>query len=1125
VSATALSEVRDSATREGPGVPPPSALATRTGLGWLALVALLVFLTAWGGIALTRETGRIATIWFANAVLLAAVLRTAPGSRLALYGAGFLANLAANVGSGDGPLTAAALALLNSGEVALAAVLLRRLVPDLDLARPRGLAIFCLVALGPAPAASALLAASYLALVQDASFFQTLITWYPADALGLVIFTPLLLAARRDELAALVAPARIAGTLGVLAAVIGTVVLVFAQTRYPLLFLLFPMFALAAFRLGFSGTVAVIILIAGLALGFTIGGAGPLALISGDFREQVLVLQGFLAVAVLMALQIAAVLTERARLVTALREAKENAERIEAERRASEERLRLTLDNMDQGLMMVDAEGRLPLYNRRARELLDLPADLMDRRPTGEEVIAYQTAQGEFEGINDHARRRLLPSATGEGHSIYERERPNGTVLEIRTAPLPGGGVVRTYTDITARRAAERAVEESEALYRLMAENSSDMIGRSSFEGIRRYVSSASTRILGYTPEELIGTRAFDYIHPDDLDRALAATRLVATGAQERGACTYRCRHKDGHWVWVEVRFELARDPATGAPFEFISAMRDVTEREAQAEELRRAKEAAERASEAKTEFLATMSHEIRTPLNAVIGFTDIILDRRDVPAEVRHRVEQIGTAGTALLTIVNDILDFSKIEAGEIVLDPRPFALDALIDNVVSIVSDAATAKHLALKVEPASSLPIWLVGDDTRLRQILLNLLNNAVKFTEAGHVALRVRRTAGPDGDPRVHLRFAIADTGIGITPEQQELLFRRFTQVDGSIQRRFGGTGLGLAISKRLVEMMDGRIGVESELGRGAVFWFTVALPLADPLAMERDATSAGAAPGGRSARILVVEDVETNQEIARAALESAGHQVEIAGDGHRAVEAARGGGYDLILMDIQMPGMNGIAATEQIRRLPGAAGRVPIIAMTANVLPDQVARFRRAGMNDHVGKPFRRTALFRTVERWVGPPPPAPGTGSAPAPDLSLSAGVTGDLEDFEEAPSGPPPEFDRAIYDDMLRLMGPEKFGRIVERVAELLGQGLVGEPPGEPPGVPPGEIDRKALAATAHSAVSVTGMIGFMALSAQCRALEIACGEDADIAGLREQVRLSSAQALATLADLRGGS
>jgi signal transduction histidine kinase/AmiR/NasT family two-component response regulator len=381
------------------------------------------------------------------------------------------------------------------------------------------------------------------------------------------------------------------------------------------------------------------------------------------------------------------------------------------------------------------------------------------------------------------------------------------------------------------------------------------------------------------------------------------------------------------------------------------------------------ARVAAEAASEAKSEFLASMSHEIRTPLNGILGYTDILLADPALTPDQGRGLQRIQSAGQALLTVVNDILDFSRIESGLIEIEQHPFSPGALLDNAVSIVRSISDGKGLALTLVLDPRLPEVVVGDEDRLRQVLLNLLNNAVKFTPQGGVTLTAEVVGQGPGTCR--LRVSVADTGIGIPPDRLDRLFQRFSQVDSSIRREFGGTGLGLAISKRLVELMGGTIGVESRPGQGSTFWLSLEVRVVEE--RRRGDRRKGAAPRAvaAGARLLLAEDNEINQEIARTVLEGAGHRVDVVADGAAALMAVEAGGYDLVLMDVQMPVMDGMTATARIRALEGEQRQIPIIAMTANVLPQQVAAFQAAGMDDHVGKPFRREELLSAVERWRG----------------------------------------------------------------------------------------------------------------------------------------------------------
>jgi len=375
----------------------------------------------------------------------------------------------------------------------------------------------------------------------------------------------------------------------------------------------------------------------------------------------------------------------------------------------------------------------------------------------------------------------------------------------------------------------------------------------------------------------------------------------------------------------------------------------------------RAARVRAQAASLAKTEFLATMSHEIRTPLNSILGFADLLGRSETLSPEGRRKLDLIARAGGSLVTIVNDVLDFSRIEAGRIELDPRPVHPRALVNDAVSIIAPAAQAKGLTLTVDADDGDQTYRL-DETRLRQVLLNLLNNAVKFTEHGTIRVSLRIHDGEAGDV---LALDVSDTGIGITPEQQALLFQRFQQADSSIRRSYGGTGLGLAICKALVNLMGGDISLVSTAGQGSTF--SVRLPVT---VVEASAADLAVAEDTPAARILLVDDHPMNRELGKAMLELAGCVVVTAEDGDEAVQKVTESRFDVILMDIHMPRMDGLAASRAIRALPGPTGQTPIIALSADVMPQQIERCRKAGMVDHIAKPIERQALYAAINRCL-----------------------------------------------------------------------------------------------------------------------------------------------------------
>ena len=515
-------------------------------------------------------------------------------------------------------------------------------------------------------------------------------------------------------------------------------------------------------------------------------------------------------------------------------------------------------------------------------------------------------------------------------------------------------------------RESEHTLLESENRYRMLVEGSSDLICQLDPLGTFHYASPNYEAGLGYTASELIGRSAVDFVHPDDLAGIGAAIAEFRGGRHE-----FRFRHKDGSWRWFESHSRVSTDER-GEPSAVVMS-HDITDRKRAEDEIVRAKAAAEAANRAKSEFLANMSHEIRTPMNAVIGLTEIVL-RSELTAEQREHLELVRGAADGLLELLNDILDLSKIEAGKLELAPQDFDLAAALDAIVRTLAVRADPKGVRVACRVAPGTPTWVAGDAMRLRQVLFNLIGNAIKFTERGGVAVEVAAVSPPAPGGTVTLHFIVCDTGIGIAPDKQTAIFNAFEQADGSMTRRYGGSGLGLAICAKLVSLMGGRLWVDSAVRQGSAFHFTAEFGC--PSAARAAAPPPRAVPT-RPLRILLAEDNPVNQRVATRMLSTAGHVVLVAADGMAALDLAAREPIDVVLMDIQMPGMDGLQATMAIRAGETPGRRLPIVAMTAHAMNGDEARCLAAGMDAYVAKPVRRDELLAVLARIVpDDPPPA-----------------------------------------------------------------------------------------------------------------------------------------------------
>lgn len=648
------------------------------------------------------------------------------------------------------------------------------------------------------------------------------------------------------------------------------------------------------------------------------------------------------------------------------------AQKAAAEKlKQAETRLVDAIESLPDGFVLYDADDRLVLCNSKYKEFYNRSADLIEIGKKFEDIIRGGAKRGQYQ-VSDHVLEEWV-ALRMERHrnpgAPMEQHLDDGRWLRVIESRTSEGGLVGFRVDITELKKREEELRRSQDLLRNVVDASFDGVIVMNGEGIVLDFSPAAEDVFGWSANEIIGQKMSDYIIPEKYrqmhDTGLERFLETGEGPVLGKRIEIEGLHKEGNEMIVELAIRHTK--GAEGPL-FLGYVRDITERKAADAALRDAKEKAEAANEAKAKFLAMMSHEIRTPMNGVLGILSLLRDT-DLDPSQKAYVKTARESGRSLLELINDILDFSKLEAGRMELEHAPFRLNTLVKSVMDLFKPTAQDKGLGLFLNYPDNVPVHVVGDAGRLRQVVLNLVSNAIKFTEIGSVEITV--AIASEDERRPTFRFSVKDTGIGIPKDKHESLFAEFVTVDSSYTKKQGGTGLGLAICNQITQLMDGELTVESLPGAGSTFHFAIPIELADDqTAVDEPSHENPETDFPEGLVILLAEDNATNQIVVSHTLENAGCDIDIANNGKEAVQAAQKRDYDCILMDISMPEMDGLEASKLIKNGRRNA-TTPIVALTAYSLRGDRERFIAAGMTDFLAKPVEKEDLLACISSNVG----------------------------------------------------------------------------------------------------------------------------------------------------------